>query len=228
MALRFKQVAPDQWHQERERPKDVSRRHKKYNGQVMFPSSHDITPNNLEACMTVLDNLLKADNRVLIVSKPHLDCIKAICEKFSPFKDRILFRFTIGARDDQVLLFWEPNAPTYAERKASLQNAFSEGFETSVSVEPMLDAYNIDALIEDLTPYVTHSLWVGTMNHLGRLEKHADTVLKQAIEEVRAGQTDEIIKTIYQRHKDNPMIRWKKEIKKIVGIAISEINGLDI
>ena len=227
MATSYKQVAPGQWHQERIRPKDVSKRHKKYDGQVMFPSSHDITPGNLEGCLTVLDHLLKAGNRVLIVSKPHHDCIKAICEKFVMFKDRILFRFTIGAMDDQVLSFWEPNAPAYAERKASLQYAFSEGFATSVSVEPMLDSDGIDALISDLSSYVTHSIWIGTMNHLGRLEKHADAVLREAIEAVRAGQTDEMIKAIYQRHKDNPMIRWKKEIKKVVGIAISEIDGLD-
>ena len=56
------------------------------------------------------------------------------------------------------------------------------------------------------------------MNHLGRLEKHADAVLKQAIEEVRAGQTVAKLKAIYQRHKANPMICWKKEIRKILGI----------
>jgi DNA repair photolyase len=184
----------------------------------MFPSSHDITPSSLEACMTVLDNLLKAGNRVLIVSKPHLECIKAICEKFASFKDLILFRFTIGARDDGILSFWEPNAPAYAERRASLQHAFSEGFATSVSIEPMLDSGGIDGPISDLSPYVTHSIWIGTMNHLGRLEKHADAVLKQAINRIRQGQTDARIMEIYQRHKDNPKIRWKKEIRKIVGI----------
>ena len=76
MAIRFKQVTPEQWPLERIRPKDVSKRHKKYDGQVMFPSSHDITPNNLDACLTVLKNLLVVGNRVLVVSKPHLECIK--------------------------------------------------------------------------------------------------------------------------------------------------------
>jgi hypothetical protein len=52
-------------------------------------------------------------------------------------------------------------------------------------------------------------------------------VLHQAITTIRQGQTDDIIKAIYQRHKDNPLIRWKKEIKKIVGIAIPKSNGLD-
>ena len=228
MALRFKQITPGQWHSERVRPKDVNRRHKKYIGQVMFPSSHDITPSCLEACMAVLDNLLNAGNRVLIVSKPHLECIKAICEKFAPFKDRILFRFTIGARDEGILAFWEPNAPAYAERKASLQHAFNKGFATSVSVEPMLDSANIDGLISDLSPYVTHSIWIGTMNHLGRFGKGSDMVLWQAIEAIRRGQTDTIIKAIYRRHKGNPMVKWKKEIKRVVGIPVPKQNGLDI
>jgi DNA repair photolyase len=147
---------------------------------------------------------------------------------FRPYRRRILLRFSIGAHDDQLLSFWEPNAPSYEERKKCLEFAYKEDFRTSVSVEPMLDSARIDDLISDLSPYVTHSIWIGTMNHLGRFEKHADAVLKQAIEEVRVGQTDEVIKAIYQRHKNNPMIRWKKEIKKVVGIPIPKQNGLDI
>jgi DNA repair photolyase len=228
MAIRFKQVTAAQWPLERVRQKDVTKRHKKYNGQVMFPSSHDITPNNLDACLMVLKNLLSAGNRVLVVSKPHLECITSICERFEPFKDQILFRFTIGACDDQILSYWEPNAPAYDERKQCLIHAYQTGFQTSVSVEPMLDSANIDALICDLLAYVTHSLWIGKMNHLGRFEKDSDTVLRRAIKKIRRGQTDDIIESIYERHKDNQMIRWKKEIKKVVGIPVSRQNGLDI
>jgi hypothetical protein len=107
--------------------------------------------------------------------------------------------------------------------------AFNHGFETSVSVEPMLDSANIDALINELLPYVTqHSIWVGKMNHLGRFGKGSDVVLKQAIESIGQGQTDSIIKSIYRRYKDNPMIRWKAEIKKIVGIPLAGKPGMDI
>ncbi len=227
MAIRFKQVTAVQWPLERIRSKDVFKLHKKYDGQVMFPSSHDITPNNLDACLMVLKNLLDAGNRVLVVSKPHLECIKAICERFEPFKGQILFRFTIGACDDRILSYWEPNAPGYDERKKCLIYAFDSGFQTSVSVEPMLDSANIDALIGELLPYVTHSIWIGTMNHLGRFGKGSDMVLLQAIEKITEGQTDSIIKSIYQRHKDNPMIRWKKEIKKVVGLPMATVPGLD-
>ena len=228
MAIRFKQVTAIQWPLERIRQKDVDRIYKKYDGQVMFPSSHDITPNNLNACLTVMKNLLVAGNRVLVVSKPHLDCIKAICQMFGSFKEQILFRFSIGACDDQILSYWERNAPCYDERKQCLIYAYRAGFQTSVSVEPMLDSANIDTLIGELLPSVTHSIWIGKMNHLGRFGKVSDTVLRHAISEIKRGQTDSIIKSIYGRYKDNPMIKWKAEIKKIVGIPLAIQNGLDI
>jgi DNA repair photolyase len=228
MAIRFKQVTAGQWSHERIRPKDVSKRHKNYDGQVMFPSSHDITPNNLNACLTVINNLLTVGNQVLVVSKPHLDCIKAICEMFGSFKQQILFRFSIGACDDQILSYWEPNAPSYNERKNCLIYAHQAGFQTSVSVEPMLDSANIDTLIGELLPYITQSLWIGKMNHLGRFGKGSDMVLQQAIKAIKRGQTDSIIKSIYRWYKDDPLIRWKKEIKKIVGIPLAKQNGMDI
>jgi DNA repair photolyase len=228
MAIRFKQVTAGQWPLEQIRPKDVSKRHKKYDGQVMFPSSHDITPGNIDACMEVLGHLLEVGNRVLVVSKPHLDCIEKICDEFDQFKDQILFRFSIGACDDSVLAYWEPNAPIYNERKAALQYAYNADFRTSVSVEPMLDSANIDILISELSPYVTHSIWIGTMNHLGRFDKGTDMVLRQAANRIRQGQTDTIIRQIYERQKGNPLIRWKEKIKKVVGIPVSVKNGLDI
>jgi hypothetical protein len=106
--------------------------------------------------------------------------------------------------------------------------AHQEDFQTSVSVEPMLDSANIATLIGDLLPYVTHSLWIGTMNHLGRFGKGSDMVMQQAIKEIKRGQTDIIIKSIYHWYKDDPMIRWKKEIKKVVRIPLAQQNGLDI
>lgn len=165
---------------------------------------------------------------MLVVSKPHIGCIEKICEELVAYRNDILFRFSIGAQDDTILSYWEPNAPSYAERKESLIHTYNQGFKTSISVEPMLDATNIDALISDLSPYVTDAIWIGTMNHLGRLDKDSDVVLKQAIAAIRRDQADEAIWAIYRRHKDNPMVKWKKEIKKIVGIPVPKRNGLDI
>jgi DNA repair photolyase len=194
----------------------------------MFPSSHDITPGNVVGCLTALRCLIIVGNRMLVVSKPHLDCIKRFCEMFRPYRRRILLRFSIGACDDRILSYWEPNAPGYEERKASLKYAYNADFRTSVSVEPMLDSANIDMLIGDLSPYVTHSIWIGTMNKFWQFDRGTDMVLRQAINRIQQGQMDIIIKQIYQHHKDNPLVRWKKEIKKIVGIPVSKQNGLDV
>lgn len=228
MAVRFKQVTTEQWSQERIRQKDVDKAYKKFDGQVMFPSSHDITPNNLDPCKTVLEKLLISGNQVLVVSKPHLDCIRTICDGFQKYADQILFRFSIGACNDQILSYWEPGAPCYEERKACLEFAYNAGFRTSVSVEPMLDSANIDTLITELSPYTNHSIWIGTLNHSSRFGKGVDAMLTQAIKNVELGQTDVAIKDIYARHKANPLIRWKKEIKKVVGVPIPKKNGLDI
>ncbi len=66
------------------------------------------------------------------------------------------------------------------------------------------------------------------MNHLGRLRKGSDMVLRQAIDAIRHGQTDSIIRAIYERHKDNPKIKWKAEIKKVLGIPLADKPGMDI
>ena len=66
------------------------------------------------------------------------------------------------------------------------------------------------------------------MNHMGRFGKDSDMVLQQAINKIKREQTNSIIKSIYRRYKDNPMIRYKAEIKKIVGIPLAEKPGMDI
>lgn len=226
MAVRYRQLKPEQWKEERIRWKDVRKRHGYIEGQLMFPSSHDITPHNLLACLIVLRKLLEAGNRVLIVSKPHLECIKAICRAFEEYKEQILFRFTIGAMDNEILSFWEPNAPSYEERKEALKHAFQRGFETSVSSEPMLDPDHIDDLIDDLMPCVTNAIWIGLMNHLKRITME-DEAGKPELQKIRNGQTEDKIMAIYQRLRGNPNIKWKSHIKKIVGIPLAEKAGMD-
>ena len=187
----------------------------------------------------LMGKLLSAGNEVLIVSKPHLDCIRAICNAFERYRDifelvddhyryRMVFRFTIGACDDRILSFWEPNAPVYEERKAALKYAFETGFQTSVSVEPMLDSKNIDDLVSDLLLYITDSFWIGEMNHIGRFSKYGETQVQDALNDIKAGQTDSIIRDIYNRYQGNPMIKWKNGIKKMLGLPLATTPGLDI
>jgi DNA repair photolyase len=165
---------------------------------------------------------------VLVVSKPHLDSIRAICQRFEGYRDRILFRFTIGAQDNRLLSLFEPNAPGYQERKAALQYAYEDGFNSSVSAEPMLDPANVDSLIADLLPFVTDALWIGKMNYVGRLNSKVSPEVQAALKVIENGQTDENIHAIYERHRNNPKIKWKKGIKKIVGLPLAPQPGMDI
>ena len=111
-----------------------------------------------------------------MVSKPHLECIQKICETFTDYKDKILFRFTIGSADSQVLKFWEPNASSFEERLECLALAYRMGYQTSASAEPLLDK-NVDDLISKLSPYITDTIWIGKPNMLlsgTRMNGHDD------------------------------------------------------
>jgi DNA repair photolyase len=221
---RRQQVALDSWEDQIIRRHDVEKLHKLYPGLIGFPSTHDITLENLDDYLYVLGKLLRAGNEVLIVSKPRLVCIKAICAASLFFKDEILFRFTIGAMDNDVLGFWEPNAPGYEERRDCLEFAFNQGFRTSVSMEPMLDKPRIDDQIEDLRKYVKvkEHIWLGTMGHLTAMKKDADEDLLSKIVEVEAEQTMERLLPIYQKYKDDLQIKWKTKVLEEIEAHIQQ------
>jgi len=193
----------------------------------MFPTTHDITPEHLEPCLEVIGKLIAAGNRLLIVSKPHIDCIKKITWRFWELHcSQILFRFTIGAMDDEILSYWEPGAPTFSERKTSLMHACSMGFATSVSIEPMLDSPHIVELVNAVSPYVTDTIWIGKMKQV-RARAMPGTS-EAAIRRVEAGQTDERIREIYADLKDHSQIRWKDSFKSVVGVELATAAGLDV
>lgn len=137
--IRYQRNTPENWAIEVIDMKKLKKVPKKKDGIIMFPSTHDITPANVDFAITFLNNLLKNSNKVLVVTKPHLSVIERICETFSDKKDKILFRFTIGSCDNATLKFWEPNATSFEERLESLKYAYANGFQTSVSAEPILD-----------------------------------------------------------------------------------------
>jgi DNA repair photolyase len=196
--------------------------------RIGFPTSHDITPSILEPYLTVLGKLLRVGNEVLVVSKPRYACIRAICESFGDYTEQILFRFTIGATDNEILSFWEPNAPTFEERQACLRYAFEDGFRTSVSVEPMLEAYNIEALVNELMPLVNDPIWIGKMGYLDQLRLMADARLAERIAEIEHFQRDEMIWAIYNRYKNSPKIKWKNSIKRVVKLPPAPEPGMDV
>ena len=230
MAVRFKRKTVDNWQIEEVNLKQLKMKRRKIDGQVMFPSTHDITPANIQYSIDVLKNLLEAGNRVLVVTKPHLEVVKEICEKFQLYKENILLRFTIGSNDSETLRFWEPDAPDYDERKSCLEYAFNQGFLTSVSCEPMLEG-NTYELVNELLPFVTDAIWIGKPNLLlSRLKFNGenDELTIFRAKKLIALQSDEFIKSLYESFKDCKQVKWKESIKKIVDIEIPTTRGLDI
>lgn len=209
----------------RVRTAEVTKRRSKIDGRVMFPTTHDITPDHLEPCLEVLRRLLAVGNDVLIVSKPHWSCIRTICDRVRMFRDQILFRFTIGAKDDTILGYWEPGAPNFRERLASLKHAYDQGFATSVSCEPLLDAEHVGELVTTLEPYVTDSIWIGKMNE-ARSRVVPDTDPRE-LARIEAGQTDEEVWAVYELLKGNPKVRWKESYKAVLGLELAQEAGLD-
>ena len=208
MAKRFGRCTEDSWKNMVINTKMVDKKFKKYNGRVMFPSSHDIVdiPEVKEACFTVLKNLLDADNEVLVTMKPSLSVTKDVIEGFRTYKDRIQFRFTITSNDDEKLSFWEPNAPPFEERFKSLKYAYEKGFKTSVSIEPFLD-YTPQILVNMLASYITESIWLGPMNYIPKNSIPNED--KQQYVEIRKKYEVDHLKEIFEDLKDFPLIRFK-------------------
>lgn len=193
--------------------------------RIMFPTSHDIFPEFIDETVKYLEGWLEHGNEILIVSKPHLDCIKKICNDLEKYKKQIVFRFTIGSYDNDVLKFWEAEAPNFEERFESLKYAFSKGFTTSVSCEPFLDG-NIVALVEKLLPFISDSIWVGKMNKIRERVDLGGWTQKDLgfLDLVEKSQTDEKIHGIYNKLKDNPRVKWKDGIKQTMGLPEEEIG----
>lgn len=220
--LRFGRLTDEQWKLGAVRERDVSRNYPKCDQTVMFPSTHDITWDNFEACHTVLCKLVEAGNRVLVVSKPRPELVSILCDAFEDYKDRIAFRFTIGASSEDLLSFWEPGAPDFADRKESLIHAFAGGFWTSVSMEPMLDSDNLPKLIEELRPFVNWRIWIGTMNHAWYIRKYQNPAIDAAFARIEEGQTRERLQPIHHRYRDDVLIRFKSDFLLKLGLPRNE------
>jgi len=229
LAVRMQRATPKSWSRPSIRQTALEKSYNKRDGRIMFPSSHDITDQNIEPCLETLKKMLVAGNEILIVSKPRLSCIKRLCSELADYRDQILFRFTIGSVDNKILKFWEPNAPTYQERVKCLNWAQKQGFETSVSCEPMLDLH-IDRVIEAVKPYVTDAIWLGRVNRLRQTialncPNHAPT--KKATDILLAEQTDEYLVALYDQYKSDPVIRFKDSISKAIAKLRPNAKGFE-
>ena len=231
-AIRFGKATPESWSHPVINQKAVNQKRRKLDGTVMYPTQHDITPANLLPSIGVLCKMLAAGNKVLIVSKPHLECVQAMVTQLDQWRGRVLFRFTIGSVDDDVLGFWEPHAPKFGERLKALRHAYANGFETSVSCEPMLDDHVRD-VIEEVRPYVTDAVLIGKPNKLmlragmnmGSLPEASETIKRANI--LISTFTDDFVWTLYRQYDDDQMVKWKDSIKQVIGLPRPTVKGMD-
>jgi len=78
MAICFKRKTPLTWSREEQTWNQIQKICRICPTRVMFPSTHDITPASLAVCLQAIDAMLARGHSLLIVSKPHVDCIEKI------------------------------------------------------------------------------------------------------------------------------------------------------
>jgi hypothetical protein len=78
----------------------------------------------------------------------------------------------------------------------------------------------VAGLAEAVAPYVTDTIWIGKMNHIGkRVNTRGWGEQGYAfLDRLKAAQTDAKILELYEALKDRPRIRWKDSIKRVVGL----------
>lgn len=211
MAMHYGRATRETWKGMKVNEKALMKTYRKSEGRWMFPTSHDITedPEVMKACFIVLEKLLKNGNQVLVTTKPRITVVQKINDLFSQYKKQIQFRFTITSMHDDLLKFWEPNAPRFKERIESLQFSFKNGWKTSVSIEPFLD-YDPGRLVEIVEPFCTESIWIGKMNYIPRKGIQKEDV--PVYEAVRRNYELDHLKEIYDRLKSHPKVRFKDSI----------------
>ena len=216
MALRTGRLrARDNWSKPVPNHAALSKRWGKHGGVIMFPSTHDITPANVMDCGGFLAEILKPGNRVLIVSKPHAGVVDYLCKLLARWGEQVEFRFTIGARDDALLRYWEPSAPGFDERMNAAEMADGHGYNVSFSVEPMLDSADILGLVAEMTPFA-ETIWIGKMNQVRRRVQIYDDEDRRQVERIEQGQTDERIMEVVAALESDPLIRWKDSIQEVI------------
>ncbi len=208
----------------------------KLDGRIMFPTSHDITENNLEECCERARRIIRAGNEVLIVSKPAPEPMAALLGELLQERDDarelVTLRYTITSLDDETSHLWEPNAPRPAERWAALRAAHKDGWRTSVSMEPLLDARNVDVMVGTFDPYVTGTIWIGTCRDLRQRTAWAWALAgtEPALALLQEDQCDVTMLGVYERLKNNPKIRWKDSYTKVLQNIVGGtwVDGLRI
>lgn len=214
------------WVEEKVLNTEMARLHVKEDGLVMFPTRHDTTPSNIKYVLPYLTDILAAGNDVLYVTKAHLSCMQEVCEKLVDYKGQLTIRITIGSMHPSLCKFWERNAPSPQERLAALQCAFEAGYQTSVSMEPML--HGVEDAIETfqaVEPFVTEKIWLGAMNRIDSRVDKSNANFKAAVDDLKELQSRSELLRLHGILKDEPKVSWKESITKLLENE-QEVGGL--
>lgn len=174
---------------------------------IMFPSSHDIFPDYVADYARACINILKNGHNLLIVTKPRIECVKFLVDHLDKYKNKIVFRFTITSNNQNVLNYWEKNAPTYFERLTSLKCAFDNGYTTSVSIEPYLE--DPSSLIKDIEPYTNEKIWIGKMSGINTMK-----LTDEWKDKITKLYDRKNMVSMVQKLRSNKKILWKTSIMK--------------
>jgi len=218
MALRFGRTTVEGWKVPVETPMKPVRKGKLSERVTMFPSTHDVTVKNANRCCFMVQGLLVAGDKVLLVTKARLAWLRSAVGGLR--RDRIEVRVTIGSADDDVLKFWEPGAPSFNERVTALMWAKEQGFRTSVSIEPMLDLHP-DEVIGAIGPFgwATEGFWLGKARSLVRrvtMNTGGDDGKIRAARRLDALWDDERVVRLWREWKDEKSVKWKDSIVEVL------------
>eukprot|EP01084_Bolivina_argentea_P051993 95545_1 len=136
---------------------------------IQFPTTHDITPNNINECLSVIHKLLE-NNQVVVVTKPFESCIDKITQVFNDKKSHLQFRLSITSNDNEILTKWEPGAPKYDERVRCLKKLYTNGWTVGLSIAPMLDVGNVVSMYKELEPYCNDKIYVAKMAQCDKIK----------------------------------------------------------
>ena len=119
--------------------------------------------------------------------------------------------------------------PWYLTRPSASTAAPAGAWEALARVrDPELDASIVD-LVNATLPYITDAIWIGKMNNISRRVdmRGWGPVEMKLLEVVKSVQDDDMVRLLYKAFKDNPKVKWKESMKKVLGIPISQQAGED-
>ena len=210
-AVRYKQKTEGNWH-EMELLK-IRQSTKKADGGIMFPTTHDLHIEHVDWWGPFLKEMLENSNDVLIVTKPEYAAISYICENLEQYKNQMEFRFTIGTNDNKVAAYWEPGAPSPSDRLMAIAHVCTLGFRTSISMEPLLIEQPKEMIDSLFMGWINGDIWIGAMNHYDLNPEIPEEARQIQI------QSRDNMQRVYESLKDNPQIRWKDSVQKLLGIS---------